>query len=108
MELAKILKDKQLSYITVLESDLKPELKNFFESKSKQKLVNTKDALDKASVVLDALDINSTVFDQMNVLKRQELVKAMSLELELTNLITLTKHSIDSLGYDVATLVNVS
>ncbi|KAF0978755.1 hypothetical protein FDP41_001825 [Naegleria fowleri] len=106
MELAKILKDKQLSYITVLESDLKPELKNFFESKSKQKLVNTKDALDKASVVLDALDINSTVFDQMNVLKRQELVKAMSLELELTNLITLTKHSIDSLGYDVATLVN--
>ena len=107
VELVKGWKEKQNSYNRVLVG-LKQQKDDFYASKIKQKLVNMQEALDGASRILDDLGVNQTMFDQMVTSKNKDLIRAMSVEVELRNVITLADNSQRILGENSFNMINVS
>ena len=102
------LRDKRTSYNSVLEDDLKKQFRDFYDSKVKQKLVDTTDALDQASSRLTELNINETVFATLTSAKEADLMASISTELELKKTLVLTQFSAEKISENLLTLVNVS
>lgn len=108
LEMAHRLRDKRTSYNSVLEDDLKKQFRDFYDSKVKQKLVDTTDALDQASSRLTELNINETVFATLTSAKEADLMASISTELELKKTLVLTQFSAEKISENLLTLVNVS
>ncbi|KAG2377503.1 hypothetical protein C9374_009414 [Naegleria lovaniensis] len=100
------LRDKRTSYYSVLEQDLKKQFRDFYDSKVKQKLVDTTDALDQASAILTELNINETVFATLTSAKEADLMASISTELELKKTLALTQFSAEKISENLLTLVN--
>ncbi|KAF0978754.1 hypothetical protein FDP41_001824 [Naegleria fowleri] len=106
LEMAHRLRDKRTSYNSVLEDDLKKQFRDFYDSKVKQKLVDTTDALDQASSRLTELNINETVFATLTSAKEADLMASISTELELKKTLVLTQFSAEKISENLLTLVN--
>ena len=108
MELANVLKQKELSFINVLDTMIVPEYNTFIGSKQMQNVANIQYSIDNSATDLNELGINQTVFQQIIQDNNDALINAYSTNLELTDEIELISLSINTLSNDIASIVNLS
>jgi len=107
MAYVKTLKDKQKSYLGVWDG-MYQQKQDFYKSRVKQVLVDTRASLETSSDNLANLNVDQDLFDRVSAVKKKDLTKAMSLEMELINLMALTLNSANNLGRDSLYIINVS
>ena len=106
MEIVKLLKAKQKRY-GIISDGFVQQKKDFYDTRVKQTVLETQDALTVSSSALNEINLPQSTYDSMISAKTKDLMKAMSMEMELNNLISLTKNSESSLGEQAFSIINV-